>query len=302
MFREVRTADPVFLYNSTQKKYLAHPQIKLQSRDELYATPILVSDASDAGLLIVVNVDLVGKPLRLQDTFMLRSVTGQVGTRIYLGSPLNSSMQHGQGAPVVFQEPTDKRQIEWIVHISRERQMNPDTPIYYGVPYQIRQRYTDKSLVMSPNGSFLKVEATNDNDTTEEWIMLPTFPIYTCQRGVEQCVQTRGKDNAFSPIQCYTREERPDLTSGMDSTCINQYNERVFFSQEECRTSCGILPNIDEKKEQVTGGNIFSNPVVQKSHYSTPSSSADVTILVVVAMIVIGLIVECFIFFRVRLR
>ncbi len=231
----VHVSDPVMLYNLTRRKFLSNAQVKVQ-RDAsgLSAFPTLVDDATEAGLMVVAQPTRAGAPLHTHEPITLRTVTGQVGARVFLGvRALTASSQVDDGALVTFLEPSDAHQVEWTVVDAN--QSDPQ-PVQYGQPYVLQHRNSEQTLTVARDGSRLAVvphysmEPSLSTDSThDQWVFLPTFPVYVCQQGTQQCVSTRGKDNAFNPLRC------------MGDVCQNQFGERMFFDPRTCQEQCSAM-------------------------------------------------------------
>jgi len=313
MSQVIKAADALLLYNVTRKKYMANPLIRLKPDKTLFATPQVSSSATDAGIMLIVDVGRMGEVLYTGETFMLRSVTSQVGSHMYLGVDMTSNLGSELGNRVVFLPPINLRRNGWRaipVHLPkdmvplkkessssqsplregasreppfRQRHKEPplgarNEPLYYGVPYYIQFQYSEKNLLVSPNDSNLMVATYYSPEIySEEWVFLPTTQLYTCQKDVEQCVQTRGTDNAYLPIQC------------KDQNCRNSNDERVFFKQQDCNSECGILPT--ESATQIATKVVA--PSVTQSR-----TTADVTIIIVVGIIFIGVVIVLYSHFK----
>lgn len=218
----VQNGDAVMLYNVRLKKFLAQPQLEQRSgTDYLTGIPTLTDDPSDVGLLLISTPDENSKHLHLRSNIILRAVTGKVAERVYLGAD-SRGPETLPGQPVYYMAPNNPKNIIW-----KFQGETFDTMILYGVSYTVQNASSLIHLQGNQFGGRL-VAVADSPDGPDSWILLPTTSIYTCQAGVNDCVMTRGFDNAFSEFRCTSDPYR----------CLDRFKQSVFFDLNQCIRDC----------------------------------------------------------------
>jgi hypothetical protein len=287
--RPIHGPSTVLLYNATQKKFVATPSLRLRggTGQGLEAYPSLTSNASEAAVILMGNISLTGRDLLQKQPILMRMNTGIVGTRIYLGvsatDPLTGT-GFSEGQEVLYVDAKNLKLVQWIVKPSwpslnaafdhRNFQhlfgdfggadLGPN--IYYGIPYILTNAHYLTNLQMNVANQTDLVASLDYQDVPEEWIFLPTTPLFTCETSVNLCSATRGTENAFTPILC-------DPTTGV---CRNQYRELVTFEEVKCNEMCGTVVNTkaDQRDRQSGAGE-----QLQQKQPAT-KVSADITWLI----------------------
>jgi len=272
----VRSGDAVLLYNATQKKFIGVPTLAVvPERDRLTALPVLVSTPSEAGLMVIGDAPHESAPLCINERFILRTATGLVGNRVYLGvdrtDPLTSTSANASGQDVLYMDMGDLRSTLWKAYPANDP--TGKGTLYYGVPYNIVNMFYQTHLQMRQcNHRNLSASLDVHGLSSDQWVFLPTEPIYVCQSSVELCATTRGTENAFNPFTC-------DPSSNV---CKNQYDETVYFDEKQCNARCGVYMN------ESVGVSADSAP--KEATSSRTTKTADVTWWVVLAISVLFLV------------
>lgn len=261
MLRAIKITDPVYVYNLTHNQFLSKPDARVNSAGKVVGYPVLTANPSDAGLMVIVNTQLEGKPLEVGDMFMLRSVTEKIGTAVYLGISSTSDQAR-------FYEADKLVNIGWSAAGSAA-----DKTMYYGRPYRIRHKYSDRLLRKQDTSTNVTAEIVFVVDQSDEWVFVPTTSLFTCQRSVNQCVETRGSDNTFNPMICVADA----------AACVNQYGEPMYTTERLCREKCGIV----DVESEVAGVQLVAQPV----KLTTADSSSYLWIKVALAGVVVVLLV-----------
>jgi len=220
----IRAGDPILLYNATHQMYLKDPVTFLTPSGSLGTYAALSKKPSEAGLFLFARPNLVAQQIPVGDPFLIRSVEGGLQNKIYLGALGHNSfeIQYQQGQQVGFLEPLNLKQVEFVVSKSTESKF-----LEYGRLYILKNVYSDEALQKSETGPDT-VFLSHGYDHIDQWIFVPAQFLFTCQKSVNLCVETSGKQNAFEGLLCQS------------GTCLNFSKDRVFFSQEQCNQECGI--------------------------------------------------------------
>ena len=249
--------DAVFLYNVSQKKFLSKIQLFTDSdTDYLTAFPLLTDDPNNAGILIISVAN--NNPTDV----LFRATTGTVGDRIYLGSSSSQS--------ILYMAPNNPQNITWTLQHTK-----------YGRPTHIQNTASLLYLQSSPSFNIndnapLQVYDTWINviasdvlqSQADDWILIPTFPLYVCNSSTNDCSQSIGVDNAFSQLYCDGKDQ-----------CRDRFNQQIFLTQKNCEKTCGNI---------IQSPNLLSS-TLPSSSFSKSSSTTSSSFWSISTLIGIGL-------------
>lgn len=264
----IRYGDPILLYNSELSIFVSKPDLRFGADGGLTGFPMSTHLASEAGLFIIEWPDKAGKEIKQNSPFRLRTSSNRVVDELWLSATGTST---GTAPPLEFAK-SNLFATSWDSVPPGLDPVKTQEPLLYGHRYPIRHRFNGMYMVVSETKDLTVQDGTDlGSDQWAVWVFVPTFPIYTCQRAVDICFESRGLQNSYGPPIC---------SSG---SCFNPQSEQVFDSAQECRSSCGLnlrAPGLD---------------AVQVQNLSEPRSSpvlsaAAIVILLLSLVLLIGIL------------
>lgn len=222
----LRGGDTIYLYNQTHQLYVAKTRLgRMPGTTSLTGIPLLTADAKNAGMLVLQTDPADTEIMTEQSTVLIRTVEESLGGAIFLGSNRNQSeMPPGQDVYFMAAENTNTR---WRIAVGNER---TSTPLHYGVPY-VLHNYPNLTVLMSTPFHNRLVTQGSFGQASDQWVFLPTRTVFTCYATLGSCTETSGSRNVFSGLQC----------EAQGHPCTNRFQERVFFDNQECERTCGML-------------------------------------------------------------
>lgn len=309
--QKIANGDAVMLYNQTQKKYLSKPfNARYHTKAiGLVSFPELTSDPTQIGLFVISATDSSQHFIHSNHDVLIRtiSVGEEAKGKIYMGVSTNDALVASgftMGQTVSYRSLDDNSKLliwkfvtperAFISEVSSFATSSSSSGIavaenrYYGVPYVIKNKFYQTTLQVSGSNPDLVVANIDVQDAHPDvWIILPTSPIYTCQRSVNLCATTRGEENAYSPFVCKDRVSGSEGKEGVnkvnEGACRNLYNEPVFFDQNTCSRECGIVVSAVQKK-------VTTTPTTPPQKIKSKSESVNLTLPIVI-VIIIGIVV-----------
>lgn len=230
-----------YIYNITRKRFLhVNPQIYSKNTQYNHVAK-LVSSPLEASLFIL--RPLVHKLLnetipttnQYNDTttgrFYIQAADNHIGDNMYMSVLTDDD--------TVFTKPLNTS--IWITHVTRHTPSFAKHAIYFNVPYFIMNSHLGKYIGLDLNGMdvstnnvYTSLDDPDNYNDPDAFLFIPHTPQYICEKTVNTCAATQGKQNALEPIICQT-ETKDESTP---STCRNILGEAAFFNQDQCNTHC----------------------------------------------------------------